>query len=481
MERRKNLYQFVYTDLKKQILSERWDYGSRLPSVDRLAVHYYAGKWTIQKALELLEKDGLIRTEERRRAVVLYQSPYEGEHIPVHQILRKCSEILSVYQTMELLMPDILALCSRSAWVYELEHFEPILKWRKRPTILGRWRLTSGLLHDLLLASGNLLFLSMYGTLEFYAEVPFVVEHQYPLTSYDMITANLTPIQVLEKLQADHYTVRQNFSEYYHHIYLTIQNVMDTLAEKFSRIDDSGKNTFTWEFGLDLLYRKVSRDLIEKMTLGVYTVGSWLPSESALAGEYGVSVSTIRQALRLLSLLGIIQTLHGKGSRVLPLDHQHVPQLIHHEEYRQDFLLYLSGLQLMAIAVRAAVPIAFPRIDAEERKKLRKGFGQKGIIPLKMLTDCVVERVSLYPLQVILSRTREVVSWGYLYAAYTDHSQSTRYLSLRCSEALSCLENGDQKGFADCLFDCYSYLFQTVRDFYIAQKISGAEHLVIPD
>ncbi|MFQ9798521.1 MAG: GntR family transcriptional regulator [Clostridia bacterium] len=91
MERRKNLYQFVYTDLKKQILSERWDYGSRLPSVDRLAVHYYAGKWTIQKALELLEKDGLIRTEERRRAVVLYQSPYEGEHIPVHQILRKCS------------------------------------------------------------------------------------------------------------------------------------------------------------------------------------------------------------------------------------------------------------------------------------------------------------------------------------------------------------------------------------------------------
>lgn len=67
LERRKNLYQFVYTDLKEQILSERWEYGSRLPSVDRLALHYYVGKWTIQKALELLEKDGLIRTEERRR------------------------------------------------------------------------------------------------------------------------------------------------------------------------------------------------------------------------------------------------------------------------------------------------------------------------------------------------------------------------------------------------------------------------------
>lgn len=88
--------------------------------------------------MELLEADGLIRTEERRRAVVLYQSPYTGEHIPAHRILRRRSDILSVYQMMELLMPDILALCSRSAWVYELEHFEPILKWRKRPTILGR-------------------------------------------------------------------------------------------------------------------------------------------------------------------------------------------------------------------------------------------------------------------------------------------------------------------------------------------------------
>ena len=100
-------------------------------------------------------------------------------------------------------MPDILALCSRSARVYELEHFEPIIRWSKRPRAVGCWKLVSGLLHDMLLASGNSLFLSMYGAMEFYAEVSFMMDHQYPLTSYDMITANLTPIQVLEKLQAD--------------------------------------------------------------------------------------------------------------------------------------------------------------------------------------------------------------------------------------------------------------------------------------
>ena len=481
MKRNQSLYFLIYTDLKAQILGEHWEYGGRLPSADQLALQYYVGKWTIRKAMELLEADGLIRTEERRRAVVLYQSPYTGEHIPAHRILRRRSDSLSVYQTMELLMPDILALCSRSARVYELEHFEPIIRWSKRPRAVGCWKLVSGLLHDMLLASGNSLFLSMYGAMEFYAEVSFMMDHQYPLTSYDMITANLTPIQVLEKLQADHRTVRRHFAEYYHAVYLSAQHVFDKLTEKFPHIDDSGENTFTWEFGVHHLYRKISRDLIEKIILGIYSVESWLPSEAKLAKEYGVSVSTIRQALRLLSLLGFIQTVHGKGSKILSLEYHHVPQLNQHEEYRMEFLQFLSGLQLMAIAVRAAVPLAFSHIHANEGKKLREGLKQQNTTPLKLLTDCVIEGISLYPLQAILEKTREIIGWGYYYAIYIVSSQSTLHLNLRCEEALSCLENGNPKGFADCLFDCYCYLFQTVRDFLVGQKISGVGHLKIPD
>lgn len=229
------------------------------------------------------------------------------------------------------------------------------------------------------------------------------------------------------------------------------------------------------------LYRKISRDLMEKIILGIYSVESWLPSEAKLAKEYGVSVSTIRQALRLLSLLGFIQTVHGKGSKILSLEYHHVPQLNQHEEYRMEFLQFLSGLQLMAIAVRAAVPLAFSHIHANEGKKLREGLKQQNTTPLKLLTDCVIEGISLYPLQAILEKTREIIGWGYYYAIYIGSSQSTLHLNLRCEEALSCLENGNPKGFADCLFDCYCYLFQTVRDFLVGQKISGVGHLKIPD
>ena len=52
-------------------------------------------------------------------------------------------------------------------------------------------------------------------------------------------------------------------------------------------------NTFTWEFGLNRLYRKISRDLIEKMTLGVYTVGSWLPAEHLVIPDWKRSCQSL--------------------------------------------------------------------------------------------------------------------------------------------------------------------------------------------
>ncbi len=45
-------------------------------------------------------------------------------------------------------------------------------------------------------------------------------------------------------------------------------------------------------------------------------LGDQLPSESELASQFGVSRVTIREALRVLELLGLVQTLRGKGTVV---------------------------------------------------------------------------------------------------------------------------------------------------------------------
>jgi DNA-binding FadR family transcriptional regulator len=52
---------------------------------------------------------------------------------------------------------------------------------------------------------------------------------------------------------------------------------------------------------------------------GAYPVGERLPSEMALASQYGVGRSTVREALRVLSHIGQISTRTGSGSVVVDI------------------------------------------------------------------------------------------------------------------------------------------------------------------
>lgn len=70
----------------------------------------------------------------------------------------------------------------------------------------------------------------------------------------------------------------------------------------------------------ETLYQQVVDQLMSQIEQGVYKVGELLPSEKELIELTGVSRVTVRQALRILSEAGYIETLQGKGSRVV-LDH----------------------------------------------------------------------------------------------------------------------------------------------------------------
>ena len=52
------------------------------------------------------------------------------------------------------------------------------------------------------------------------------------------------------------------------------------------------------------------------------------------------------------------------------------------ETYKRDTLLYLSALQLMAIAIRPAVQLVFPLMDASVQERLQNEFSRPDNIPL---------------------------------------------------------------------------------------------------
>lgn len=63
-------------------------------------------------------------------------------------------------------------------------------------------------------------------------------------------------------------------------------------------------------------YLSIHGDLRERIMSGRWSPGHPLPPQRELAGEFGVSIMTVRQALQLLTDDGLIDTRHGSGTYV---------------------------------------------------------------------------------------------------------------------------------------------------------------------
>ena len=64
------------------------------------------------------------------------------------------------------------------------------------------------------------------------------------------------------------------------------------------------------------LYERVFNELKSRIDSWKYSVNSFIPSEINLMKEFNVSRVTIRRAIQELELIGLVERIHGKGTRV---------------------------------------------------------------------------------------------------------------------------------------------------------------------
>lgn len=64
------------------------------------------------------------------------------------------------------------------------------------------------------------------------------------------------------------------------------------------------------------MYAQIAQQISEHIVQGKYSIGEKLPSESNMCKDFGVSRTTVRQALSLLMQKNLVVSVHGKGSFV---------------------------------------------------------------------------------------------------------------------------------------------------------------------
>lgn len=113
------------------------------------------------------------------------------------------------------------------------------------------------------------------------------------------------------------------------------------------------------------LYRRLAERLRADIAAGRHPVGASLPTESELCERHGVSRHTVREALRQLVDLGLIERRQGAGSRVVatapPVAYVHtIRSLDELQGYTRDTALEVTGSELATLDAAEAAILRWP-------------------------------------------------------------------------------------------------------------------------
>ncbi|WP_165445234.1 GntR family transcriptional regulator [Bacilliculturomica massiliensis] len=484
MKNKQTSFDYVYRDLCDQIEIGRLAYGDTLASMSQLCELYHVGIRTVKDVMRALKEDGYIRTEERKPAVVIYRRDDSQRDSAIRSALRQKTSILQVYETMALILPPIFALSVRACEAEKIEYWARIFRNFDKKDAEKRKKMMASFLYFLLENSGNLLFRDLYSNYELYAKIPLFSNYE-KFESRVLLHNEFNSLTWVAEafLKKDSVQITHRFSVMYEAIVSSVQLLLEEFTAQYPNVPEDPSLEFSWNAhrGREHFYLQIARDLIDKIGTGVYPENTFLPSEAALAAQYNVCVSTIRNALSMLNEIGFAKTYNVKGTRVIWQDDHVVVKCMQNKAFKRDTLLYLSALQMMAMIVPTAVRLSAPAMDEQAKSELRQQLKKAGSIPIDVIVRCIVDHQPLRPMKTILQELCDLNIWGYYYSFFRSDPPEDQVLSRKCRDAVQYLSDGDTESLARCLFFCYTHILDFVRNFIVSCGLSEAAMIITPE
>lgn len=418
-----------------------------------------------------LKNEGLILIEPRRAPVVADQAPGSEEQYEEAVILSQKNMILSVWQTIALLMPSIFTFASQDCHIEALPHYKQAMRAGKG-NITGAWRPLNLLCKEILDASDNPLFSHLFATFDLYTCLPYFTEKSTYFIDEFLRPADRVTFAIIEALKMESRVEKcQYIRRMYQALHDDIRLSIDNLERKFSKSPPHVHRSFShaqfiWkpDRGRDYQYLRIVQNLTSKIEKGVLPIGSMV-YESALAEEYAVSVSTVRNALAILRQRGFVQTINGKGSQIVLPAQENIVYTPLLSPIRKNIIQYLNALQFMILISGPCAYYAASHNLSEDIEWLEKQAGKSGIALLSNLFQSVLNHIDVEPLRIILGTVNQMIKWGYYLVFYTWESQTVGQIGQLSHKAFKNLQNEDYMGFANEFSNCYRCILENVREY----------------
>ena len=201
----------------------------------------------------------------------------------------------------------------------------------------------------------------------------------------------------------------------------------------------------------------LAMELMLSISRGVYPIGSLLPSQEELAKQHGVSVSTVRRALGLLSNMGAIKSSRHVGTRVLPFDQTAENSDLSNPVVRRRLLDSAQSLQILALSCRATSNITLTSMDAETIRQWKEQLYEiKRVGQYQLALFASFSFISHFApyrtIRLVYAELLKQLLWGHPLRSMRGAQENLNALFLPHLNCLiDCIEQSDAAGFATSL------------------------------
>lgn len=218
------------------------------------------------------------------------------------------------------------------------------------------------------------------------------------------------------------------------------------------------------------LYQDVVNQICQIILDGQIKKGELLPSEKNLCDQFGVSRTTVREALSILSQMKVIKTIRGKGSIVISDDFAYLNEGFRSKimKFKSDFNCAVQARQLLEPQIAALAAQTATKRDIEDLQEINDRCERK-----RKEGTVTTEDLRMFHIRMAeVSQNPVLISFIETLIAMCDAGPETRMQvpnpSVKAAGTINATHEQILKAVRERNSqDAYFYMRENLKDFYI--------------
>lgn len=458
------MYERVYNIFKNKIECGIIPAGTKLPSRGDLCQEFGTSEKTIRRVLTMLEENGFIETQQRKRPVV------SAQQNAGHQTTTLALEKIDTSVTDEVIKTGVLLcypLIKNGISLCEQEDFEiprKILENMKVEEPEDFWRLSKQLWRFFVARNGNDLSLRLVESLGLADLKPLQDNRQIRARYYGQLQEFMGIIErgeEPERVQFDDMSGIYGFTYGSRPAFQVPSESTVILGRK--HLEKLLKRA-------EVRYSAVYMDLLGLIAVGRYQPGDKLPTHKELQEIYHVSVDTTVKAMQILQEWGVVKAVRGNGifveMDITDLKKIEIPSHLIACHVRR----YLDTLELLCLTVEGVAACAAEHATAEDIKELETHIDELWNVNYlyertpAILLQFITDHVKMDTLSAIYTLLQQNFRIGRSIPALVN----TKKIALNCEihdqclKAVALLAEGKRREFSEQIARLFTNIYSLV-------------------